>query len=179
MEIREGERWVHGESIIIILLNCLFWDKQRISECLFKMSPILLYVNIMNHHCYLNTEILPWHKILFYKEEKEKQKVAIDINWFASLWIVKFKRSIYTCRHSIRRSNYEHANCLHPIEEVSIYTNDRATARSRRKKKRTKICRCRDVLGENGRAFKGTNQCQELANKRTAFDQFLFWSSSR
>jgi len=115
-------------------MNCLL-RKAKNFEWSFKMSLILVYKNfVINYWIILFKKFyldklkfrvkFYLDRIRFYlinERKRERWKVAIDMSWLASLWIVKFKRSIYTCRHSIRRSHYKHVSCLHPIEEVYIH----------------------------------------------------------
>jgi len=93
------------------------------------------------------------------------------MSWLASLWIVKFKRSIYTCRHGIRCSHYKHTSCLHPIEEVYIHEWCHYWRNQKKNKKRNvfmerwnEMERCRDPIvmcsaKMVNRAIYGANRC--------------------
>lgn len=81
------------------------------------MPPFLLYINVIIIQAlkfYLGV------RVLSYKREEEREscnryKLACKFMNRKSLTI-----DVYM---SARYSHYEHASCLHPIEEVSIYTN--------------------------------------------------------
>jgi len=174
-------------------MNCLL-RKAKNFEWSFKISLISVYKNfVINHWIILFKKFyldklkfrvkFYLDRIRFYlinERKRERWKIAIDMSWLASLWIVKFKRSIYM---SARYSLFALRTCKLFASNWRTYTNGVTTRNQKKNKKRNvfmerwnELERCRDPIvmcsaKMVNRAVYGANRCCRSQRKNR------FWPS--